>query len=183
MPALCDPAPIKTQTRNLRERKGTVSGRIKAASSLSHTTRDFIDGSLSTERLTVGLRPSAFPPWLHCLEKRQMKVNVLTLVGAKKNVFKFTKKICTILPIPSEKGESEGLKSGGCGFNFRKSPKIWKVWSYYYKKKFLCFCFFFFKPLRKTALRLASISVVCDGPVRANPRCTFLNSWASILWI
>ena len=32
------------------------------------------------------------------------------------------------------------------------------------------FLFFFLKPLRKTALRLASISVVCDGPVRANPR-------------
>ena len=39
--------------------------------------------------------------------------------------------------------------------------------------------FFFFKPLRKTALRLASTSVVCNGPVRANPRIYLLLTGSS----
>jgi hypothetical protein len=38
------------------------------------------------------------------------------------------------------------------------------------RKYFVMPLFLYSKPLRKTALRLASISVVCDGPCSANPR-------------
>ena len=127
------------------------------------------------------MRPSEIPPWSIAEEHKKKQTKFNFVIGAEKKKHSLYSKKTPICHKIVGTGVRSRKQVGVFGSKPVK-PSNFDVRTNANKFGCVFVSFFFLKPLRKTALRLASISVVCHGPCRANPRMhpQLPANWASM---